>query len=241
MSAVILRACVLSRFSGVWLFVTPLAVARQAPLSTGFPRQEYWSGLPYPPPGDLPGPGIEPVSPVLAGTFFTAEPPGKLGWPVGQNPKCSTLIQKTRSSALAPPLPSHWLLPSHPTPCIWTTQHSLRDPWRHAVASGLSVFVAAAFCDMGLSYIYPQIPPPPSCHHSTQKTTDKGCAAKRPVCSKCPLWFWRHPLPGFRAPFPAQHWTLAPVTKQKFQPLTGHLLPIKEQKNPPPFLWQTCH
>ena len=43
----------------------------------GFSRQEYWSGLPFPPPGDLPDPGIEPVSPASAGGFFTAEPPGK--------------------------------------------------------------------------------------------------------------------------------------------------------------------
>ena len=54
--------------------VTPWTVARQAPLSMGFSRQEYWSGLPCPPPGDLPNPGIEPVSltsPALAGRFFT--------------------------------------------------------------------------------------------------------------------------------------------------------------------------
>ena len=43
----------------------------------GFPRQEYWSGLPFPSPGDLPDPGIEPSSPALAGWFFTIEPPGK--------------------------------------------------------------------------------------------------------------------------------------------------------------------
>ena len=58
-----------------WLFVTPWTVARQAPLSTGFPRQEYWSGLPCPPPGDLPDPGIEPSSPsspALARGFFAA-------------------------------------------------------------------------------------------------------------------------------------------------------------------------
>ena len=41
-----------------------------------FPRQEYWSGLPFPSPGDLPDPGIEPTSPALAGRFFTIEPPG---------------------------------------------------------------------------------------------------------------------------------------------------------------------
>ena len=42
----------------------------------GFSRQEYWSGLPFPSPGDLPDPGIEPASPALIGGFFTAEPPG---------------------------------------------------------------------------------------------------------------------------------------------------------------------
>ena len=55
--------------------MTPRTVTRQASLSVGLPRQEYWSGLPFPPPGDLPDPGIEPVSPALAGRFFTAEPP----------------------------------------------------------------------------------------------------------------------------------------------------------------------
>ena len=49
----------------------------QAPLSMGFPRQEYWRGLPFPSPGDLPNPGIKPTSPALAGGSFTAEPPGK--------------------------------------------------------------------------------------------------------------------------------------------------------------------
>ena len=57
--------------------VTPWTVACQAPLSMGFPRQEYWSGLPFSPPGDLPDPGIKPASPALAGGFFTAQPPGK--------------------------------------------------------------------------------------------------------------------------------------------------------------------
>ena len=52
-------------------------VAHQASLSMGFPRQEYWSGLPCPSPWDLPDPGIEPTSPALAGGFFTSEPSGK--------------------------------------------------------------------------------------------------------------------------------------------------------------------
>ena len=49
--------------SCVQLFATPWTVAHQTPLSMGFPRQEHWSGLPFPPPGDLPDPGIEPASP----------------------------------------------------------------------------------------------------------------------------------------------------------------------------------
>ena len=57
--------------------VTPWTVARQAPLSMRFPRQEYWSGLPFPSPGDLPNPGTEPTSPALAGRFFNTEPLGK--------------------------------------------------------------------------------------------------------------------------------------------------------------------
>ena len=63
--------------SRILLFATPWTVALQVSLSMRFSSQEYWSGLPSPSPGDLPGPGIEPVSPVLAGGFFTAELPGK--------------------------------------------------------------------------------------------------------------------------------------------------------------------
>ena len=66
-----MRAAWLSRLSRVRLFATLWTVASQAPLSMGFSRQEYWSGLPYPPPGDIPDPGIEPVSHALAGRFFT--------------------------------------------------------------------------------------------------------------------------------------------------------------------------
>ena len=54
---------------------TPWIVTYQAPLSMGFARQEYWSGLSFPSLGDLPNPGIKPMSPALAGEVFTAEPP----------------------------------------------------------------------------------------------------------------------------------------------------------------------
>ena len=70
-------ACVLSGFSQVQFFATLWTVACQAPLSMGFSRQEYWSGLPCPPQGDLPDSGIGPESlksPALVGGFFTTSP-----------------------------------------------------------------------------------------------------------------------------------------------------------------------
>ena len=63
--------------SGVWLFATPWTVAYQARPSMGFSRQEYWSGLPFPSPGDLPDPGIKPGSPALQADALTSEAPGK--------------------------------------------------------------------------------------------------------------------------------------------------------------------
>ena len=72
--------------SYVSFFMTPWIVACQAPLSMGFPRQEYWSGLPFPLPGQFPNPEIEPnpgiqlaspMSPASASRFFTTEPSGK--------------------------------------------------------------------------------------------------------------------------------------------------------------------
>ena len=74
----VLAVAVVGSLSRIRLFAAPWTAAFQAPLSMGFSRQEYWSGLPFPPPGDLPNPGIEPASPALAGRFFTTEPPGKL-------------------------------------------------------------------------------------------------------------------------------------------------------------------
>ena len=63
--------------SHVRLFATPWTVAYQAPPSVGFSRQENWSGLPFPSPGELPDPETKLMSPALAGGFFTAEPPEK--------------------------------------------------------------------------------------------------------------------------------------------------------------------
>jgi len=72
-SFTILDMCMRSHFSCVWFFVTPWTIDLQGLLSMGFSRQEYWSGLPCPPIGDLHNPGIEPTSgtsPTLAGKFF---------------------------------------------------------------------------------------------------------------------------------------------------------------------------
>ena len=86
-----LTACVVAwKLEGWWLFscsavfdsATAWTVARQAPLSMGFSRQEYWSGLLLPPPGDLPDPGVESVSPTApasASRFFTTEPAVRAG------------------------------------------------------------------------------------------------------------------------------------------------------------------
>ena len=87
--------------------MTSWTVARQAPLSMGLSRQEYWSGLPFPPPGDLPDPGMEPMSPAssaLAGGFLTTILPGK--------PSCRHDVLLF----LNPPAISSNPLPSPPTP-----------------------------------------------------------------------------------------------------------------------------
>ena len=76
--------------SRVRLFVTPWTVAYQASPSMGFSKQEYWSGLPFSSPGDLPNPGIEPVSPALEADALTSEPPGK---PKNTGGDCYFLLQ----------------------------------------------------------------------------------------------------------------------------------------------------
>ena len=90
-------ACVLNC---VWLFVTPWTVACQAPLSMEFSRQQYWSGLPFPSPGELPNPEIESASPALVGGFFTTMPTGK---PIGKNGQAEIYPPTPQTLALSPP------------------------------------------------------------------------------------------------------------------------------------------
>ena len=98
------------------LFCDPWTVAHQAPLSMRFSRQEYWSGLPFPPPGDLPNTGIKPVSlmsPTSAGRFFTTEPHGKsllyviwrqiLSWGDFQGFQNSMYLGDNNTASFSPP------------------------------------------------------------------------------------------------------------------------------------------
>ena len=99
--------------SRVRLFVTLWTVAYQASLFIGFSRQEYWSGLPFPSPGSLPNPGIEPRSPSLQGDSLLSEPPG------------------SSSTFLLPPNPSGLTFSSKPwsVPWVWA---SCPGKWPHS-------------------------------------------------------------------------------------------------------------
>ena len=74
---VCIKSSQMKSLSRVRLFATPWTIGYQAPPSMGLSRQEHWSGLPFPSPGDLPDPGIEPGSPALQADALTSEPPGK--------------------------------------------------------------------------------------------------------------------------------------------------------------------
>ena len=117
-----IRKCWL--LSRVRLFGTPWTVAHQASLSMRFSRQEYWSGLPRPVPGDLPNPGIEPRSPALQTHSLLSQPPGKpfylekqcVKYPV--SPRIpSASYWNSRFKVPTPPQPA-FALPS-PTPLLW--------------------------------------------------------------------------------------------------------------------------
>ena len=127
------------------LLVTPSTAARQAPLSRGFSRQEYWTGLPFPPPGDLPNPGIEPSSPALAGGFFfTAEPPGSFQDPDGSEPGLCSRV---------------WIL-LHQLPAGMPCIHFFSCYWSIIVLQRVSFCCTAKW----ISSVYTYIPSFPGSH-----------------------------------------------------------------------------
>ena len=137
----------LSCLRGIRLFVTPWTVVHQAPLFMKSSRQEYWSGLPFPSPGELPDPGIEPGSPELASGFITTELPGK-------SIKYFYFLLKI-SVSWRPP----WHLPglNHP-PGVELRTWSLPDRWRVRSPrlhrnSGREWKVKATFCPEGLGHL----------------------------------------------------------------------------------------
>ena len=89
--------CMLCHFTCILLFATLWTIAPQAPLSMGFSRQEYWSGFPFPSPGDLPIPGIEPGSHTLQADSLLTEPPGKPLEGVILNPKTISSVEELQA------------------------------------------------------------------------------------------------------------------------------------------------
>ena len=108
--------CVKS-LSRVRLFATPWTVAHQTPLSIGFSRQEYWSGLPFPSPGDLPNPGIEARSPALQADALSSEPPGK--------PRQHIKNQRHYFTNKGPSSQSYGFSSSH----VWMWELNYKESW----------------------------------------------------------------------------------------------------------------
>ena len=130
----IVGVCVLSHFSYIRLFVTLWTIVHQVPPSMRFSRQEYWSGLPCPPPGDPPNPGIKPVSlmsPALAGRFFTTS----TTWEAQHSWSVSQFSRSVVSNCLWPHGLQHARLPCpSPTPGAYSNSCSL-SRWCHPTIS----------------------------------------------------------------------------------------------------------
>ena len=110
-------------------FATPWTIAHQAPLSMAFPRQEYWSELPSPTPGDLLDPGIKLASPALVGGFFTTEPPGKPDSLVVQMVKSLPAVWETWVQSLGWEDPLEKEMATHSSILIWKISQ-MEEPGR---------------------------------------------------------------------------------------------------------------
>ena len=122
--------------SCVQLYVTPWTVAHQVPLPMGFSRQDYWSRLPFPSPGDLPNPGIKtmsPVAPAQAGRFFTTEPPGKPRRFLRITKKHVRVDEGSSWMKGSPSLACHSLLRTHTLTTIHAQTH--RTPTDHTTST----------------------------------------------------------------------------------------------------------
>ena len=122
-------------------FATPWTIARQASLSMGFSRQEYWSGLPFPPLGDLSDPGIELESSALAGGFFTTEPLGKHLELTGTHTKLCNILPIGYQRILISTAPSGY--------CKWSLQISMMLYMKNIQNNSgkWSVVFNTGFCD----------------------------------------------------------------------------------------------
>ena len=160
--------------SCVRLFVTPWIVAYQAPPSMGFSRQEYWSELPSPSPGDLPNPGIEPRSPALQADALPSEPPGKPHSQEGiSNYQLSLRIKELGHQHF-------WLLPRDWVPTnmsLEATGPAFAAPWDHREQSWGFKYVTKHFL-----WLLPTA-------HSNNKA--HGHQIARGVCLNAD--FWPHP------------------------------------------------
>ena len=112
----------------------PLDLGCQAPLSMGFSRQEYWSGLPFPSPGDLPDPGIEPASPVLAGGFFATEPPRKTPpqWLITVSKTSPKVMRNASNFIMLEDLgsqESRWNTVGESVSALWASGRLRSQPW----------------------------------------------------------------------------------------------------------------
>ena len=149
--------------------VTPWTVARQAPLSLGFSRKEYWSGLPFLSPGDLPHPGIEPGSPSLQVDSLPSEPPGKpTGSSFWENPLVNeVLTYEIRSAGHSGSTGPQKPLPS-PRCRVDSVAESLRMEAKLGQGRGLGacLLLAAELCSASAEAPLPHSPgrllvPPP--------------------------------------------------------------------------------
>ena len=117
-----MHACMLSHFSCAWLFAMLWTVAHKAPLSMGFSMQEYWSGLPFPSPGDLSNQGIKPMSlkyPALAGRVFTTSATREV-----LNSHEKNWLISTHHYSVSHQITAH--LPHHLICCFWNNQWVLQ-------------------------------------------------------------------------------------------------------------------